>query len=187
MTRIQLDDTDKPGVAGLLAYRPEAAGPLLDLTEVLMRDENTLSRGERELVAALVSERNGCRWTRRIHGSFAAAQLAGGARLVDEVCVDLDHAPIPEKLRALLRLAETVAVGGKAVTDEVVDRARDLGATDREIHDVVLIAATFSMFNRYVTGLAAVVPDDPEVYRRYTERLLATSYPVLGGARTAAE
>lgn len=186
MPHIKLEDMDKPGIAGLLAYSPEFARPLLDLTEILLRGENTLSRGERELIVSLVSERNNCRWSRRIHGSFAAAQLEGGARLVDEVCADLDNAGIPEKLRALLRLAEAVARSGKAVTAELVGAARDLGATDREIHDVVLIAAAFCMFNRYVSGLATVVPDDPEVYERLTERLLATSYQVLGGARSAA-
>ena len=45
-------------------------------------------------------------------------------------------------------------------------RARSEGATDREIHDTVLIAAAFCMFNRYVDGLAAWTPTDPEVYRQ---------------------
>jgi len=45
------------------------------------------------------------------------------------------------------------------VTPEDVERARKLGATDKEIHDTVLIAAAFCMFNRYVDGLGHLATD----------------------------
>jgi len=51
------------------------------------------------------------------------------------------------------------------VQPEDIARARREGATDLEIHDTVLIAAAFSMYNRYVDGLATWAPEDPVAYR----------------------
>jgi alkylhydroperoxidase/carboxymuconolactone decarboxylase family protein YurZ len=73
-----------------------------------------------------------------------------------------DHtaAPLSEKLKALLDIAAKVQRSGRAVTEADIAAARALGASDLEIHDTVLIAATFCMFNRYVDGLGATTPDD---------------------------
>jgi uncharacterized peroxidase-related enzyme len=181
MPYITLKDMNRPGIGGLLSFRPDPARPLLELAEVLLRGDNTLTRGERELIVTLVSALNRCEWSRRAHGAFAAAQLEGGRPLVEHVCRDLDSAPIPEKLRALLRLAVAVTQSGKAVTPAHITAARQHGATDEEIHDTVLIAAAFCMFNRYVSGLDTVVPDDPAVYEGLTDILLESNYRVLGG------
>ena len=180
MPYIALTNMQRPGIGGLLAFRPEPARPLLELAEVILRGPNTLTTGERELIVTLVSSLNGCEWSRRVHGAFASAQLSGGRSLVDQVCQDVDTAPVPEKLRPLLRLAAAVVRSGKAVTPDLVAAARQLGATDTEIHDTVLIAAAFCMFNRYVSGLGTVVPDDPAVYERLTGTLLSGGYLALG-------
>ncbi len=79
---------------------------------------------------------------------------------------DFANAPISEKLKALLRIAEKAQKSGKQVTPENVDQARRLGASDQEIHDTVLIAAAFCMYNRYVDGLGSWAPADPEVYKQ---------------------
>ncbi|GAA2753550.1 carboxymuconolactone decarboxylase family protein [Kitasatospora cinereorecta] len=181
MPHIQLEDSQRPGIGGLLAFRPGPARPLLDLAEVLLRKASPLTPGERELIVALVSSRNDCQWSKRAHGAFAAAQLPGGRDLVDAVCHDPESAPVPEKLKSLLQLAAAVTEGGKAVKPEHVDRARAAGADDVEIHDTVLVAAAFCMFNRYVSGLATSVPDDPAVYESLAETLLSSDYRTLGG------
>jgi len=56
------------------------------------------------------------------------------------------------------------------VKPEDIEQARQQGATDREIHDTVLIAAAFCMYNRYVNGLATWAPHDPEVSRAVDNR-----------------
>lgn len=181
LPHIALEDADRPGIGGLLAFRPGPARPLLELAEVLLRDPNPLTRGERELIVTYVSMLNGCTWSHRAHAAFAAAQLPGGRELVEHVCRDLDAAPISEKLRSLLRLSAAVVRGGKKVEAGHVAEARQNGATDVEIHDTVLISAAFCMFNRYVSGLATAVPDDPELYERLTDTLVSKGYLVLGG------
>jgi uncharacterized peroxidase-related enzyme len=175
MAHIELNN-DLPGIAGLLQYRPETAGPLNALAELLLRGPNTLSRGERELIAAYVSGRNECLFCTSAHSAFAAAQLPEGMPLVDQVRANPERAPISPKLRALLAIAGAVQRSGHDVTADLVAAAREAGATDVEIHDTVLIAAAFCMFNRYVDGLATFAPDDPALYAAVAERVLAEGY-----------
>jgi uncharacterized peroxidase-related enzyme len=154
-----------PGIRGLLAFRPETAKPLCELVDVLLRGPHPLSPGERELIATFVSAQNDCRYCQTIHGAIAAHHLGGDEDLVVNVKTDPQHAPISDKLKALLVIAGKTAQGGRHVLAADVDRARRHGATDLEIHDTVLIAAAFCMFNRYVDGLATWAPDDPAFYR----------------------
>ena len=175
MPHIALNSAE-PGIRGLLRYRPETAGPLSELTEVLLRGPSTLTRGERELIAAYVSALNDCRYCSSSHSACAAAQLPGGMTLVEQVRADPSTAPVPAKLKALLAIAAAVCDSGRAVTAEQVAQARGAGATDVEIHDTVLIAAVFCMFNRYVDGLATTAPDDPALYAAGAQRLVAHGY-----------
>jgi uncharacterized peroxidase-related enzyme len=154
-----------PGIRGPMAFRPDTAKPLNELVDVLLRGPNTLSRGDRELIATFVSAQNDCRYCQTIHGAIAAQHLNGDEELVVSVKTDPQRAAVSEKLKALLAIAGKVAESGGHVTDDDIARARAQGATDLEIHDTVLIAAAFCMFNRYVDGLATWAPDDPAFYR----------------------
>lgn len=156
---------DQPGIRGAMAFRPETARPLNDLVEVLLRGPNALTSGERELIATYVSYLNDCHYCQSIHGAIAAASLNGDEDLVHRVKADFRHANISEKLKALLTIAGKVQRDGKSVTGHDVAHAKSLGATDVEIHDSVLIAAAFCMFNRYVDGLATTQPRDEAMYR----------------------
>jgi uncharacterized peroxidase-related enzyme len=171
-----VDEKQAPGIVGLLRYRPETGKPLMELAEALLRGPHPLSPGERELIAAYVSGRNECRFCVESHSAFAAAQLDGGTQLVDRVRADPDAAPISDKLRALLRIAEAVREDGRAVTADLVEAARGEGATDLEIHDTVLIAAAFSMYNRYVDGLATLAPESPEPYAARAQHIIQAGY-----------
>jgi uncharacterized peroxidase-related enzyme len=164
-----------PGIRGPMAFRPETAAPLNALADVLLRGPSTLSAGERELIATHVSARNDCRYCQTIHGAVAAHEL-GDEALVLQAKVDPDGAPLSDKLKALLAIARHTAEGGTHVTGEDIARARAHGATDLEIHDTVLIAAAFCMFNRYVDGLATWAPDDPAFYRQRAALIAAHGY-----------
>jgi uncharacterized peroxidase-related enzyme len=169
-------NTDEPGIRGLFRFRPETAGPLNSLVEVLLRGPGTLSPGERELIAAYVSSLNECRYCYSAHAAYAAAQLPEGMALVEQVRDDPAAAPVSAKLTALLNIAAAVQRDGRQVTAELVAAARAQGADDVEIHDTVLIAAAFCMFNRYVDGLATALPEDPAFYSDRAQRIVATGY-----------
>ena len=153
-----------PGITGLLEYRKDTATPIRELTQFLLRGPSTLTEGERELIATIVSHRNECRFCTAAH-TAAADILLEETETSAKVKQDINTAPVSEKMRALLIIAVQVQQGGKYVTPESIQRAKDIGATDIEIHDTVLIAALFCLYNRYVDGLSTVTPTDPAFYK----------------------
>jgi uncharacterized peroxidase-related enzyme len=175
MPHIKLND-GIPGILGPMLFRPETAKPLNELAEVLLRGPNSLSPGERELIATYVSSQNDCFFCQTVHGAVAAHHLRGNETLVLETKQSPDTAAISEKLKALLNIAGKVQKGGKHVRPEDIERARKQGATDIEIHDTVLIAAAFCMYNCYVDGLGTWAPQDPALYREQGARLATEGY-----------
>lgn len=172
-----VDETKYPGIIGPMKFRPETARPLNELANVLLHNEpHPLTPGERELIAAYVSGLNECDFCCASHSAFAAAQLPTGMSLVVQVRTNLEDAEVSPKLRALLHIAGAVRESGTRVTAALVAAARDQGATDLEIHDTVLIAAAFCMFNRYVDGLATFAPDEPDSYVEAARRTVEGGY-----------
>jgi uncharacterized peroxidase-related enzyme len=174
-----------PGILGPMTFRPETAAPLNELVNVLLRGESTLSRGEREMIATHVSWRNDCFFCQTIHGAMAAAQLGQDEALVQKVKTNWEDAKISPKLKALLNIAGKVQLGGKHVTEEDIAAARDVSATDLEIHDTVLIAAVFCMCNRYVDGLNTWAPQDLDIYRERAALIVEHGYTGVTAAAIA--
>jgi uncharacterized peroxidase-related enzyme len=164
-----------PGISAGFTFRPETAKPMRELAHVLLHDANSLTPGERELIATYVSSRNECHFCQSSHAAAAAAHL-GDASLVEQVKTDFLSAPVSPKLKALLAIAGKVQQDGKLVTAADVEAARAQGVADLEIHDTVLIAAAFCMFNRYVDGLGTWQPHDPEMYARMGRHLADEGY-----------
>ncbi|HZK63397.1 MAG TPA: peroxidase-related enzyme [Puia sp.] len=171
-------DVDKnlPGIRSLMAFRPETAKPLSDLAEVLLRDETGLSRAERELIGMYVSYLNDCFYCHHSHGELAVCYLNGNREVVDAVRKDYRQADISEKLKALLQIAGKVQQDGKSVQPGDIENAKKYQATDRDIHDTVLIAAAFCLFNRYVDGLASIAPQDMSSYPLRARQVAENGY-----------
>ena len=167
-----------PGITGLLEYRQDSAAPIRALTQFLLRGPSTLTEGERELIATIVSHRNECRFCVTAH-TAAADLLLGEKDTTDKIKEDISTAPVSEKMKTLLAIAEQVQESGRAVTEESIRKAKQEGATDIEIHDTVLIAALFCMYNRYVDGLATALPEKPEYFDNLAERLVSHGYTRL--------
>ena len=164
-----------PGITGLLEYRLDTALPIRDLTQILLRGESSLTQGERELIATLVSSRNCTNFCEAAH-TKAADLLLGESETARLVKQDFETAPVSDKMKALLNIAALTQVSGKAVTVEAIERAKQAGATDLEIHDTVLITALFCLYNKYVDGLATVAPVDPAFYQTLGERIVGRGY-----------
>ena len=176
MAHINLED-GLAGIRGPMAFSPETAKPLNELAEVLLRDDNnSLSRGERELIGAFVSSLNDCFFCQNIHGALAGHYLECDMHFIDAVKRNYESTPISEKLKTLLSIAGSVQKGGRYVTPEQIEKAKALGATDKEIHDTVLIAAAFCMYNRYVDGLATWAPQDRQYYVERAPRRAEEGY-----------
>jgi len=164
-----------PGITGLLEYRKDSAAPIRELTQILLRGQSSLTEGERELIATIVSHRNQCKFCATAH-TAAANVLLGEETTAELVKQDIATAPVSDKMKALLTIASQVQVNGRNVTTEAIQKAKDEGATDIEIHDTVLIAALFCLYNRYVDGLATFTPSNPEFYKNLGQRLKDHGY-----------
>jgi len=169
MPYIPLED-HLPGITGLLEYRKDTAEPIRELTQFLLRGPSSLTEGERELIATIVSYGNECRFCTAAH-TAAADVLLGECDTTVKIKENISTAPVSEKMKVLLTIASQVQKSGKAVTHASIEKAKAVGATDIEIHDTVLIAALFCLYNRYVDGLSTVTPTDPSFYKGLAERI----------------
>ena len=174
MPYIPLED-HLPGITGLLEYRKDSAQPIRELTQLLLRGPSTLTDAERELIATIVSHNNECRFCTTAH-TAAADLLLGEKSTTEKIKQDIESAPVSRKMKALLTISRQVQQGGKNVTTESVQRAKNAGATEIEIHDTVLIAALFCLYNRYVDGLATLEPENPEYYKGLADRIVTNGY-----------
>lgn len=174
MPHIALSET-LPGITAGFAFRPETAKPMRELAHTLLHEPSSLTPGERELIATYVSSQNDCYFCQTSHGAAAACHL-NSQEIVKQVKTDFLHAPITPKLKALLAIAGKVQQGGKNVTPDDIAEARSQGATDLELHDTVLIAAAFCMYNRYVDGLNTWQPHDESMYAEMGRHLAEVGY-----------
>jgi uncharacterized peroxidase-related enzyme len=178
MPHIKLNN-EAPGIRSLVIYRPDTGKPLYELAQALLRagsPDSTLSDAERELIAAFVSSQNSTDFCLNSHAAASRYLFGEQASVVDQTLHNPQTAPISPKLRALLTIAGRVTADARTVTEDVVAAARAEGATDGDIHDTVLIAASFSMYNRYVDGLATLTPDNPADYVAMGERMGTMGY-----------
>lgn len=164
------------GIVGLMQYRPQTGIRLQQLAQALLVEESSLTRFERETIAAYVSSLNQCEFCCNSHTAIAEALDLPNAELVTQVQKNIDNAPASPKLKALLKVATQVQKSGREVKAADIEYARQAGANDQEIHDTVLIAAAFCMFNRYVDGLNSLLPKDPMAYKGMGQMIAQMGY-----------
>ncbi len=164
-----------PGITGLLEARLDSAEPIRDITQFILRAPNSLTEGERELIASIVCSGNECRFCTSAHTTVAARYL-GSMDVVREIIRNPFSGHVSPRIASLLVIARSTGVLGKEVTEEMVQVAKETGATELEIHDTVLIAALFAFYNRYVDGLATDLPIDESYFDSLAERLTTTGY-----------
>ena len=165
-----------PGITGPMTAYPETERHLSGLAQALLRGPSSITPAERELIAAYVSAKNECHFCTQSHAAAARELYKNECSLVDSALSDLQTAPLTEKMKALLIIADKVRQDGRLVTSEDIELARNTGADDKAIHDTVLIAAAFCMYNRYVDGLGTWAPAESEAYKESGVRLATRGY-----------
>ncbi|TFH19719.1 MAG: carboxymuconolactone decarboxylase family protein [Bacteroidia bacterium] len=169
-------DIPQPGIVELLFYKGTTGKALSRLAHTLLHGPSQLSSGERELIASYVSNLNRCEFCHESHSASANVHLKDHGAAVSAIKLNVVGAPVSEKMKALLQIAAKVQVGGKEVKSEHIEEARKAGASDEDIHDTVLIAAAFCMYNRYVDGLGTNLPDNKEDYEDMGKRMAKVGY-----------
>ncbi|MEX0728688.1 MAG: peroxidase-related enzyme [Planctomycetaceae bacterium] len=162
-----------PGITGPMQAYPETAVYLRGLVNALLQGPSSLTPAEREIIATSVSHGNECKFCTWSHAAIARAHLGASANVVDDVLSGRAETALSPKMNVLLTIAEKVRQDGRLVTADDVAKARAAGADDKAIHDTVLIAAAFCMFNRYVDGLGTWAPDEESKYYASIGEMLA--------------
>jgi uncharacterized peroxidase-related enzyme len=175
MTYIKTD-IPQPGIVELLFYKGSTGKALSKLAHTLLHGPSQLSPGERELIASYVSDLNKCEFCHESHSASANFHFNDGGNTVGKVKSDPDKAPVSEKMKSLLKIAGQVQKSGREVTIEHIKAAKLEGALDEDIHDTVLIAAAFCMYNRYVDGLGTNLPAEKDEYLAMGRRMAKIGY-----------
>ncbi|MEP7064217.1 MAG: carboxymuconolactone decarboxylase family protein [Betaproteobacteria bacterium] len=163
-----------PEVIKLLSYRSDYFGAHMKaVTHEAMRGPSAWTVAERELMAAVVSQVNGCDFCIKAH-TAVAARAYGDERKVAAVLADPESAPIEEPLRAVLRLLGKLTSEQTVATDDV-HVVLAAGASAQQIEDAFAVAFAFNTINRLADSFEFSVPGRKafEVGAKY---LLACGY-----------
>ena len=160
----------------VLRLFPEAARPLVQFHEALMRGTSPLTTGQRELLAAYVSGLNSCSYCRRVHGATAEA-FGVPAELLNNLLVDVDRAEVDDRFKAMLRFVRKLTLEPASVTSQDATGVLSAGWDDRALHDAVMICGLFSCMNRVVLGLG--LRADEEYALQAAARLSKEGYAAL--------
>jgi AhpD family alkylhydroperoxidase len=132
-----------------------------------MRGPSAWSVGDRELMAAYVSEVNGTAFCIGAHTATASQAYQDPPR-VAAVLADLETAPVAEPLRATLRMLGTLTREGKvSVEDMRAVLAAD--ATPEQVRDALAVCAAFNTTDRLADafGFELLSPEGYEAGARY--------------------
>jgi uncharacterized peroxidase-related enzyme len=151
-----------PGDAVLLdvfrAY-PQTARPLLDYHQALLRGPSPLTVAERELIAAFASGLNACRYCHGVHQATAQAFGVGEGALA-ALLADINTAPVPERIKPLLRYVGKLTVSPAKITPADAEAVLAAGWEEQALHDAVAVCGLFNLMNRLVEGLGITAGED---------------------------
>ena len=167
---------NQPGIVELLFYKGSTGKALSNLAHTLMHGPSSLSPGQREMIASYVSQLNDCEYCQHSHAASANSHFEDGGDTMNCVFSNIETAPISQKMKRLLDIASKVSRSGRSVTSMDVKYAKEAGASDEDIHDAVLIASAFCMYNRYVDGLGTSKPQSFDEYNQMGYRMSTVGY-----------
>jgi uncharacterized peroxidase-related enzyme len=161
-----------PPDAGLLQiFRafPEAARPLLEYHEVLLRGDSSFTAAERELIAAYVSGLNNCNYCCAVHSQTAVA-LGINVDVMTKLIAGPEKTHVDPQMRPVLDFVRKLTLSPAKVTVADVNPIFAAGWDDRALHDTIAICGLFNLMNRLVNGLGV---EAPETYTKLAAKRLA--------------
>jgi uncharacterized peroxidase-related enzyme len=137
---------------------PEAAQPLLEYHEVLLRGESPFSPAERELIAAYISGLNNCNYCRAVHSQTAVA-LGISSNLTSKLHFDPHDRDVDARMRPVLAFVRRLTLSPGKITAADVEAIFAAGWNDRALYDATAICALFNLMNRLVNGFGIEASD----------------------------
>src|SRR5258708_13730944 len=132
-----------PDAAKLVFYRPDFYGSRAkEFTHEAMRGPSAWSVGDRELMAAYVSQANESAFCIGAHTATARQAYRDGPK-VAAVLADLESAPVEDGLRATLRMLGKLTAGGK-VGAEDMRQVLSAGVSRQQAEDALAVCAALT-------------------------------------------
>lgn len=155
---------------------PQAARPLLDYHQVLLRGPSPFTLAERELIAAYVSGLNACHYCHGVH-SATAQQFGIAEGTLAALLSDVDSAPVDDRIRPVLRYVRKLTLTPSRMTPQDAAEVLASGWDEQALHDAVSVCALFNLMNRLVEGLG--VTADDSYFPTSAKRLAGIGYEGL--------
>lgn len=152
---------------------PETSKPLIEFHEALLRGPSPFTAAERELIAAYVSGLNRCRYCHGVH-TATAERLGVPKGSVERLVERIDAAPVPDKMKPVLRYAQKLTRQPDGVTKADADAVLAAGWDETALYHTVAVTALFNFMNRLVEGLGIEL--DPAYVKPTSQRLADRGY-----------
>jgi uncharacterized peroxidase-related enzyme len=151
-----------PNVFLALARRPAEWRAFFAYHDALMlKEEGSLSKGDREMIVTTTSAANHCLYCVVAHG--ALLRIYEKKPLVaDQVAVNYRKADITPRQRAMLDFAMKVSMASSEIEDADFEALHGHGFSDEDIWDIAAITAFFGLSNR-MASFSNMQPN-PEFY-----------------------
>jgi uncharacterized peroxidase-related enzyme len=160
-----------PDAARLVFYRPGFYGTRSKaFTQEAMRGPSAWSVGDRELMAAYVSQVNQSAFCIGAHSATARQAYQDGAK-VAAVLADLESAPVEDGLRATLRMLGQLTRDGTVSAAEM-RRVLAAGVSAQQVRDALAVCAAFNTTGRLADafGFEILSPEGFEAGARFLLR-----------------
>lgn len=152
---------------------PELARPLSEFTEVLMRGSSPFTEAQRELIAAVTSATNQCRFCYGTH-KVTAQNFGIDEKVFEQIQNDVATADIEAEMKPVLAYAQKLTLTPTRVTQADADAIFDAGWNDQAFHHTVSICGLFNYYNRILEGYGIVM--DQSYYDEAGDRLKELGY-----------
>jgi uncharacterized peroxidase-related enzyme len=151
-----------PNVFLALARRPAEWRAFFAYHDALMlREDASLTKGEREMIVTTTSAANHCLYCVVAHGAILRI-YEKKPLLADQVATNYRKADITPRQRAMLDFAMKVCLHSDAIEDADFSALYAHGFNDEDIWDIGAITAFFGLSNR-MANLSGMLPN-PEFY-----------------------
>ncbi len=160
-------------LAQVFMLNPERAKWVLEFHEQIMRGPSAFSVAEREMIFAFGSGVNECKFCHGAHKKTAAA-FGVDEGLFADLLVDVDRAPVDDRLKPVLKLVRKLTETPSKVTKGDADAVFAAGWDEQAYLDAVTVCALHNFMNRIVDGTGVSGKD--EFTEEAGKRLATVSY-----------
>lgn len=147
-----------PEAVKVFSLRPDVAQAQAQLRSALVGPASTLGARRADMIGAAISGLNDCEYCGIAHAGLLARRSEFSTDDSLAIFRNWRSVDLPEDERAMLEFAEKLTLMPAGTTEDDIERLREVGFSDENIYDIVMLTAYRNFMNRVNDGLG--VPTD---------------------------